>query len=437
MDPAHTSPASEQPFDFPTVHLRELYEIANRRRAAGQATDLPDDTGVGPALATAAEIAAWAEREASPSSTAALRNGTERVRSLRDELVETIGPVGLALSGGGVRSASFCLGMLQALSQKSDDGKGKPVAPLERFDYLSTVSGGGYTGCMLSAMAARTDNGLSASDRRAEVMDEITRPSSPGRDQPFWQRLLFRGESLGQLFPFLARHIASTLIFNLTLLSGLVCVAALLALLWRELDRPPVHTFLSWASGDKVLEYNRPFLIPLAFFTAYICVALSRPECSWSMRVVGIGVPMMALTLWLGLPYLLILSPTLTIVCLILTLFSGNPTPTGRETTGDAIQRRPPLLRGSLVVLPAAVAAFLWAYKSCQWHATIHSLFGWPWTGSVLCGGILIGLACGVVLHLFGRVPNFTLATFMGGLAAAKGTVFGVLAMCRARNGNS
>jgi hypothetical protein len=95
-------------------------------------------------------------------------------------------------------------------------------------------------------------------------MAEITRPNSPGRDQPFWQRLLYRGESLGQLFPFLARHIASTLIFNLTLLSGLVCVAVLLALLWRELDRPPVHTFLSWASGDKVLEYNRPFLISVS-----------------------------------------------------------------------------------------------------------------------------------------------------------------------------
>jgi hypothetical protein len=100
------------------------------------------------------------------------------------------------------------------------------------------------------------------------------------------------------------------------------------------------------------------------------------------MRVVGIGVPMAALTLWLGLPYLLILSPTLTIVCLILTLFSGDPSGTGVDREQDAASngspfpRRPRLLRGTLVVLPAAVAAFFWAYKSCQWHGTIHSVFG-------------------------------------------------------------
>jgi predicted acylesterase/phospholipase RssA len=50
--------------------------------------------------------------------------------------------VGLALSGGGIRSAAFCLGVLQALD---------PVDVLRRVDYLSTVSGGGYIGCSLTA----------------------------------------------------------------------------------------------------------------------------------------------------------------------------------------------------------------------------------------------------------------------------------------------
>lgn len=48
---------------------------------------------------------------------------------------------GLALSGGGIRSASFCLGVLQALAGKNR---------LQNFDYLSTVSGGGYLGGSLS-----------------------------------------------------------------------------------------------------------------------------------------------------------------------------------------------------------------------------------------------------------------------------------------------
>jgi hypothetical protein len=42
---------------------------------------------------------------------------------------------GLCFSGGGVRSATFCLGVLQALAEADK---------LKTFDYLSTVSGGGY-----------------------------------------------------------------------------------------------------------------------------------------------------------------------------------------------------------------------------------------------------------------------------------------------------
>ena len=49
--------------------------------------------------------------------------------------------VGLALSGGGIRSATFCLGALQALA------KGRW---LKQVDYLSTVSGGGYIGSSLT-----------------------------------------------------------------------------------------------------------------------------------------------------------------------------------------------------------------------------------------------------------------------------------------------
>jgi hypothetical protein len=48
---------------------------------------------------------------------------------------------GLALSGGGIRSASFCLGVLQALNAEGI---------LSKFDYLSTVSGGGYIGTSIT-----------------------------------------------------------------------------------------------------------------------------------------------------------------------------------------------------------------------------------------------------------------------------------------------
>jgi len=71
----------------------------------------------------------------------------------------------LCLSGGGVRSASFNVGVIEALAvhprPDSDKKRGDAQAAdheasfLSQFDYLSTVSGGGYIGSWLSAWVAR------------------------------------------------------------------------------------------------------------------------------------------------------------------------------------------------------------------------------------------------------------------------------------------
>jgi hypothetical protein len=51
--------------------------------------------------------------------------------------------VGLALSGGGIRSATFSFGVLQSLARRE---------MLQKVDYLSTVSGGGYIGCYFGSL---------------------------------------------------------------------------------------------------------------------------------------------------------------------------------------------------------------------------------------------------------------------------------------------
>jgi hypothetical protein len=61
--------------------------------------------------------------------------------------------IGLALSGGGIRSATFCLGVLRALARNK---------VLHRFDYLSTVSGGGYIGSALGRLFHAGENGDAA-----------------------------------------------------------------------------------------------------------------------------------------------------------------------------------------------------------------------------------------------------------------------------------
>jgi Patatin-like phospholipase len=71
-------------------------------------------------------------------------------------------PLGLAFSGGGIRSATFNLGVLQGLAQ---------IGWLPKFHFLSTVSGGGYIGSWLSAWIARTNF--------ATVYEELRRSKSP------------------------------------------------------------------------------------------------------------------------------------------------------------------------------------------------------------------------------------------------------------------
>src|SRR5690349_6242974 len=60
--------------------------------------------------------------------------------------VNGAGLIGVALSGGGLRSTAFALGVLEAL---------KDAGVLSKVHYLSTVSAGSYIGGWLSAASAR------------------------------------------------------------------------------------------------------------------------------------------------------------------------------------------------------------------------------------------------------------------------------------------
>jgi Patatin-like phospholipase len=88
---------SDWPRPFPLVKRDELKQIAERRRITGAPDTSPD-------------------------------------------------VVGLAFSGGGIRSATFNLGVLQGLAE---------FGILPRVDYLSTVSGGGYIGAWFAAWMQR------------------------------------------------------------------------------------------------------------------------------------------------------------------------------------------------------------------------------------------------------------------------------------------
>lgn len=66
---------------------------------------------------------------------------------------------GIGLSGGGIRSATFCLGIAQTLQRRG---------LFHQFDYLSTVSGGGYLGSFISSYLGATREALETTEIRIE-----------------------------------------------------------------------------------------------------------------------------------------------------------------------------------------------------------------------------------------------------------------------------
>src|SRR5882724_10758099 len=78
----------------------------------------------------------------------------------------------LCFSGGGIRSATFCLGVLQNLAK---------LQLLSKFDYLSTVSGGGFIGGWLKAWTLRKDEddkklGIEGVEKRIGQATEEPKP---------------------------------------------------------------------------------------------------------------------------------------------------------------------------------------------------------------------------------------------------------------------
>jgi len=82
----------------------------------------------------------------------------DKLRAERAGTTTSQAMIGLAFSGGGIRSATFNLGIIQGLARRG---------LLKHIDYLSTVSGGGYIGSWYMAFLKRLADGKPAT---AEAM---------------------------------------------------------------------------------------------------------------------------------------------------------------------------------------------------------------------------------------------------------------------------
>jgi Patatin-like phospholipase len=180
--------------------------------------------------------------------------------------------IGLAFSGGGIRSATFNLGVLQGLACSR---------LLRVFDYLSTVSGGGYIGGWLMAWMHHQQIGIQQVEEKLSAPPDSPRESADPPEVHFLRDysnyLTPRKGLLGADFwAFAASYIRNTLlnqvILILMLLSLLMLPRSIVYLL-HLLEK--VEVLLRGKFSDTVQAYmeSQYFALLLGLVLASLAVA--------------------------------------------------------------------------------------------------------------------------------------------------------------------
>ncbi len=159
---------------------------------------------------------------------------------------ERKGRSGLSLSGGGIRSATFSLGFVQSLVKHK---------VFRDIDYLSTVSGGGYTGAFISScLAASSSEGESPpetapSDESGAGDSESASTASPPpslpvdtqlRDESVAGRAVRNGARFLRVDDLVGKAVAAAaiaygiVINTAVLFAGLIAIASLVAAIAPE-----------------------------------------------------------------------------------------------------------------------------------------------------------------------------------------------------------
>jgi hypothetical protein len=261
-------------------------------------------------------------------------------------------PSALCISGGGIRSATFGLGAIQGLAEHG---------VLERIDYLSTVSGGGYIGSWLTAWVSRA-GGLKSVIPRLRPDAAKAGPDELDPIQHLREYNSYLSPRLGAFSTDLWTLVA-TVLRNI-LLNWLVLIPLLMFVLMVP------RLFLSLLAFPEVLFSAAVFRGPEPDYTAPALNAVSGSVLVWGVL------------------------PALALLCLAAALFFILRYLPG---VGGKNHSRFAYIRGVLAPLVAAVLAFM-AFDSLYYlgdsYVDESNLGKVIWWTLLACGGAwLLSLA--------------------------------------------
>lgn len=154
--------------------------------------------------------------------------------------------VGLSFSGGGIRSACFSMGIAQALNSRDF---------FKAFDYLSTVSGGGYLGGFLSSWLNQRPQVEKNNPDGDFPLPKQTMHDATGRGL---RNMIQGGDYIVDSVTAFNKYLIG-LVLNVTAVFTLMLtIACLVALAWRLFDLPWVRDLLRLFDLDS--DFVAPFI---------------------------------------------------------------------------------------------------------------------------------------------------------------------------------
>ncbi|HFA48918.1 MAG TPA: hypothetical protein ENJ95_07875 [Bacteroidetes bacterium] len=175
---------------------------------------------------------------------AMLRERRKRLFGEEESLKLEDNKFGIALSGGGIRSATINLGFLKTLNL---------FKILEKADYISTVSGGGYTGAYVQATVKQLDG-----------FDKLFHEEKIDRLRKYGDYMIPGQGKLAKLWNLILLTFGYLVSWAMSLLSPVAAVL-MVYLLFRVVASIPFldikHSLLDWTEdGNVVMGIMRPAL---------------------------------------------------------------------------------------------------------------------------------------------------------------------------------
>lgn len=286
-----------------------------------------------------------------------------------------IDAVGLAISGGGIRSATFALGVVQTLARRGI---------LRDVDYLSTVSGGGYLGAFITSILGSSGEnvGLEAGQQPFGAMDE--RESIGVRHLRNHSKYLNEGGAR-TLMTVVALGVYG-LVMTLMLAAPFLLLGALLIV--STLSDGSLATLPSPTFSQVTVHMAMVLAIAVACLPAFQAFASRQIRCHWEQFCNWLAVAFSILLLWEVMPSLIKFirpnSVSVTIGCLavaigsaIVGLWQGPESRGGRFVLGLAAMMAPILLFVALLTMCVLITDAL----EGRWYFGLIALGLFVYTG--------------------------------------------------------